>query len=521
VLVDGKIFTSDSSHPRAEALAIRGDRIVAVGSSREIQALMGAHTKQIDLGGRLVVPGFNDAHIHLDIHPADRDYLESKGTDPSWGDVSRSISLETQKAPKGTLIVGDIGLTVFQGSEATRVALDQLAPDHPVILQTFTGHAAILNSAAFRKLGINDGQQDPVGGKYERTADGRLSGTVREYAVLQLNRNLARLTSDAEGAAELRDIFLQATKWGITSMQDMSDTISSDRAVSLLQKAPTPIRVRVMRMPLTTPQGRDTGEGESVLKTNPSPLIEVSGTKWMLDGTPIELTFEPRQTPSLQGPFSDRVFTAIGLTFPPAELKAMLRESLKNDDQLMVHVAGYPAANAMLDAMQATGGKRLWAGRRLRFEHGDGLFPDLIPRVKELGIIVVQNPSHFDLGMGTGLFQNAQPLKSLMVAGIPVALGSDGPMNPFLNMMLACLHPNRPSQAITVEQAVIAYTLTSAYAEFAEKRKGSLEPGKLADLAVLSQNILEVPLPDLPKTESVLTMVGGRVVYDAKVVTVR
>lgn len=133
-------------------------------------------------------------------------------------------------------------------------------------------------------------------------------------------------------------------------------------------------------------------------------------------------------------------------------------------------------------------------------------------------MIVVQNPSHLDvLTIFPGLsLKQAQPLRTLLSDGIPVALGSDGPMNPFLNIMFAVTHPDRPSEAITREQAVIAYTLTSAYAEFAEKDKGSLEPGKLADLAVLSQDIFSVSVAELPKTESVLTMVGGKVVYDAK-----
>lgn len=215
----------------------------------------------------------------------------------------------------------------------------------------------------------------------------------------------------------------------------------------------------------------------------------------------------------------ETLFSDLALTFPSAEIEKMLRESLQDNDQLMVHVFGYNSAAAMLDAMQATGGKRVWAGRRVRFEHGDGLFPDLIPLVKEMGVVVVQNPSHLNVAtIFPGLFlEHAQPLRSLLAAGIPVALGSDGPTNPYLNIMLASLHPNRPSEAITREQAVIAYTLTSAYAEFAEKDKGSLEPGKLADLAVLSQDIFTVPVRELPKTVSVLTMVGGKVVYDSGV----
>ena len=199
----------------------------------------------------------------------------------------------------------------------------------------------------------------------------------------------------------------------------------------------------------------------------------------------------------------------------------MLRETLHDHDQLMLHVSAYPPAAAMLSAMQAAGGAQVWAKQRIRFEHGDGLTPDLIPRVKEMGIVVVQNPIHLAGGNAgiTSVIERlkAQPLRSLLAAGIPLAFGSDGQPNPYLNIMFASLDPGQPSEAITREQAVIAYTLTSAYAEFAEKDKGSLEPGKLADLAVLSQDIFTVDPSELPKTESVLTMVGGKIVYDGNV----
>jgi hypothetical protein len=176
----------------------------------------------------------------------------------------------------------------------------------------------------------------------------------------------------------------------------------------------------------------------------------------------------------------------------------------------------------MLDAMEAAGVKSVWADRRVRFEHGDALFPNLIPRVKALGIVVVAQGTHLDMtendpeAMPRIRAEKSQPMRSLLAAGIPLALSSDedGESNPFLEIMLATLHPNHPSEAITREQAVIAYTLTAAYAEFAESEKGSLEPGKLADLAVLSQDIFAVPSDDLPKTVSLLTMVGGKVIYD-------
>jgi hypothetical protein len=191
------------------------------------------------------------------------------------------------------------------------------------------------------------------------------------------------------------------------------------------------------------------------------------------------------------------------MTFSKQVIRQMLQRSRADNDQLMVHVSGYLSAAAMIEAMQALGGDHAWRDRRVRFEHGDALFPDLVPKVKALGIIVVQNPTHFSLGQST------------LEAGIPVAFGSDGPLNPYLNIMLAITHPNRHSEAIGREDAVRAYTLTSAYAEFAEDEKGSLEAGKLADLAVLSQDIFTVPVRDLPKTASLLTLVGGQVAYDA------
>jgi len=149
--------------------------------------------------------------------------------------------------------------------------------------------------------------------------------------------------------------------------------------------------------------------------------------------------------------------------------------------------------------------------------------PDLVSQTKNLGVIVVENPTHVTIRellvkrFGLERANELQPFRSLLEAGIRLA-GSDGPNNPYLNIMLASIYPGKPKEAVTREQAVIAYTLTSAYAEFAEKDKGSLEPGKLADLAVLSQDIFTIPPPELPKTESVLTLVGGKVVYDAHAV---
>jgi hypothetical protein len=228
----------------------------------------------------------------------------------------------------------------------------------------------------------------------------------------------------------------------------------------------------------------------------------------------------------MRKPYTDRPNTSGELNFSEKEMEDILRDSLQRNDQLLVHVVGDRTVEAFLKAMDATGGRAVWSKRRVRMEHGDGILPDLAARVHELGIVVVQNPTHLALRdlmvrcYGNDRADQLQALRSLLDSGIPLALGSDGPANPYLNIMLATTYPGKPEEAITREQAVVAYTLTSAYAEFAEKDKGSLEPGKLADLDVLSQDIFKVPADDLPKTESVLTMVGGRVVYDGKVLMV-
>lgn len=524
ILFNGKIFTSDAAHPYVQALAIRGERIIATGDSAKIQALAGPRTRRIDLGGRVAIPGLNDAHNHLAdrLSPPHTIDLPLSTQDPSWVELRDALSAEVARAPKGAILAATIGFQCFNDLSVSRDSLDKISRDDSILLNTLTGHAYILNSAALARLGISEDQRDPVGGRYERGPDGRLTGVIREYAALQVNRDLAGLVDEPLALEEMRDVLLQAARWGITSIQDMSDALEPGKAVALLEKAPTPIRIRIMRMPMTTPAGRDTQEGLSVPR-HPAPLIAVNGTKWLLDGVPLEFTLDPRGS---HRPGPDMSFDAnfhdLPVTFPESEMKSMLRESLANREPLLLHVSGYQSAARMLDAMESTGGPKFWNGRRVRFEHGDGLFPDLFPRVKAMGIVVVQNPAHFSGALpGAVPMRKAQPLRSLIAAGIPVALGSDGPMNPYLNIMLAATHPNRPSEAIAREQAVIAYTLTSAYAEFAEKEKGTLEPGKLADLAVLSQDIFTVPLPDLPKTESLLTLVGGKTVYSSNALKIQ
>jgi predicted amidohydrolase YtcJ len=514
ILLNGKIFTSNSAHSYVEALAIRGERIVATGTVEKIRSLAGPQTKHIDLGGRVVIPGINDAHHHCAFEPAGF-HLQFKSAEPTWAEVAEELATAVVKTPKGTFIHGEIGPVAFLDAQANRASLDKIAPDHPVMLDTWAQHGGVLNSAAFAKFGVREDVRDPVAGHFVRSGGGKLTGVVYEYAKFQINHRRSDMATEEEVLQQARAFFQDAVRLGITSVQDMSLPGGAERCVMASKKAPTPIRMRVIRMAGTTAEGRDRTEGRA-LPPHPAPLITVSGTKWLLDGSPIE------RTAALRKPYTDLPSTSGELDFPEKEMEAMLRESLQNDDQLMVHAVGDRATELFLNAMDATGGPKIWAERRVRIEHGDGIMPELIAGVKRMGLIVVENPTHLTLRelfvkrFGVERADQMQPMRSLLEAGIPLALGSDGPNNPYLNIMLASIYPGKPQQAITREQAVIAYTLTAAYAEFAEKDKGSLEPGKFADLAVLSQDIFSVPPPELPKTESVLTMVGGKIVFDAK-----
>jgi predicted amidohydrolase YtcJ len=511
ILVGGRVYTAADTQTFVEAVAIRGTRILAVGSNQKISALAGANTRRIDVGGRLVIPGINDGHIHTPLTPKGVD-VRFKNWPPSWQEVQVGLTKAVSSAPKGTFVFAGIDTTILD-SAVNRKALDELAPEHPVVLSGPSGHSTTLNTAAMKRFGLKEDEPDPMGGRFVRSSDGTLTGLVFEYAAFRVQRVFSSLATNRTPVEDFRNFSNRAARLGITSVQDMA-LIAPQQFVSILEQAQPSIRVRVIRFPLTDAHNRITEEWRSLPRT-PSPNVTVSGTKYVLDGNPMERSGAMRQ------PYADDPKTSGWMDFTGKDMESMLRESLRDDDPLLVHIVGDRTAVAFLNAMEATGGAAVWSKRRVRIEHGGGIMPDLLPRVKQLGIVVVQNPTHFNMRdlflsrFGPERTEQLQPLRSLLDAGIPVALGSDGPLNPYLNIMYASNVPGKPKESLTREQALVAYTRTSAYAEFAEKDKGTLEPGKFADLAVLSQDIFKIPSGDLPKTESILTLVGGKVVHSS------
>ena len=513
VLVNGKIFTANAAQPWAQAIAIRGDRVVAVGDTPAIAALAGANTRRLDLGGRTVIPGINDAHTHISIlPPADRLTLPF---DPTPDQIADALRAQIKATPPGRLIIGEFAEQAWSSPSFTRAWLDAIAPDHPVWLTAFTGHGTLLNSKALVIGGIDERTPTLEGGEFGRDSSGRLDGRLSEYAEAFADRQRAIKTEPGEIVRIYRQYATEARAFGITSTQLLGDYLPAVYASKALVASDTPMRWRYFRFPI--PTDGDTLESKGPLPPQPSPTVDMRGMKWILDGTPIERLGFMRQ------PYSD-ARTSGRLNLAASRIDQFVGWAYGTEDPLAVHAFGDGAIEAYVAAVERGGRPEVWRAKRPRIEHGDMMPPDLIARVKAMGMLVVQNPTHFtfpDIFLaryGKERLAWMQPMKSLLDAGIPLAIGSDGPMNPFLNIMAATTHPTNPKEALTREQAVAAYTTGSAFAEFKEKEKGQLAPGMLADLAVLSADVFTVPVSELEAIKSVLTLLGGRVVHETGVV---
>jgi predicted amidohydrolase YtcJ len=510
-IVNARVFTGVAGAPWAEALTVVGDRIGTVGTTAAVRQLIGSSTRVIDAGGKVVIPGINDAHLHIGAGPAGVALEGEAGPDqdPSLDEILQRVKAAVAAAPAGHWIYGSFGERVLEDPKATRSALDAVAAGHPVILNAWTGHGLLANTAALRRLQIRDDEPDPPGGLFVREAGSRtITGMAHEYAGYLLSRRVATIPDEPAQVKAVRDAAAAAVGFGITSVQLMATNRPAPELARSAVAADVPIRIRVIDFPLTGIAAWRPPAGAPVMGGR----VTTSGTKWILDGTPVErLMF-------LREPYADRPSTRGRGNFPPADIATFLRHALDRREQPLFHAVGDQAIDDVLAALEASGGEA-WRPLRPRIEHGDMLEPGQFERAKRLGVVVVQNPSHFMLPAVMGARLGARVarvtlMKRMIAAGVPVALGSDGPLNPYLNVMFASINANNPAEAMTREQAIAAYTLGSARAEMAEDRKGTLAPGMLADLAILSQDVFTVPPEALPATVSVLTMVGGAVVHE-------
>lgn len=520
ILVGGKVFTSDPSRPWAQAIAVRGTRIVAVGTDAEIEKYAGSRTRRIALEGRTVVPGFDDAHAHVGISGPRSVEVTVDGSptpDPTIASLLDSLSAVAKRTPRDVWLTSSVGGRVLGDPRATRFVLDSAVPDHAVFINGWSGHGAVFNTRGMREAGLLEGR-DPLGGWLGRDAAGQVNGRVDEYALYAAQRRLGRARGDSLFARSVRRYGEQVLPMGITSVQDMTVGYDLDRARAVVRRGSVMRpRHRVIRFPI--PSGNRVISDDwrvSGADTTLAPMMHISGVKWVLDGTPVERLALMRQ------PYADQPGWYGRANFPFDTLRAIMRDALSRREQPMLHAVGDSTIALLIRAMRAEAPDSVWRALRPRLEHADALGRDQLTDIKKLGIIVVQNPAHLAIPpvmharWGSARLAKVDLLKSLLDSGVTLAIGSDGPIEPGINIMLATLHPNVPSEALTREQAVVAYTRTAAFAAFAEKERGMIAPGLLADIAVLSQDLFTVTPDKLPATMSILTMLGGQIVHDQR-----
>ncbi|MES2646975.1 MAG: amidohydrolase family protein [Bacteroidota bacterium] len=504
VLTNGKIFTSDEKKLFVQALAIKGNKIVATGSNAVIEKLASAKTKRIDLEGKVVVPGFNNAHDH-----PGRDaqigkeyaYTNFHPDGLSKSAVLDSVARLVKQAKPGEWIHGLIGVVVLHDS-SMRAALDSIAPNNPVALQIWWGHGITLNKKALEASGLHDTDKDPVGGWYIRNAENKISSLEQNA---QAPVWIARYKSEPGNLIKGLQAYAQKQlAGGITTVQFMGTGFKAAEALEVWTAANLPQRIRMIAWPRSTAAGRQLIDWDA--KSNdPSSLTYLTGIKYVIDGSPMG------ENALRTVPYTGKPGWYGRINYPIDTLKQIFREALTTDRQLIMHMTADSSFGVVLSLMKGMGSGDQWKAKRVRIEHncvgefGTGnISAGNRKTLKDLGILVMHTPK----------FCMGSPMRSLLDSGIIVGIAPDGTDNPFVEIMLmTSTHPN-PKENFTLEQALIAFTKTNAFAEFKEKEKGMLVSGMVADLAVLSQDIFIIPASQLLSTKSILTIVDGKIVYE-------
>ncbi|MEJ7821661.1 MAG: amidohydrolase family protein [Chitinophagaceae bacterium] len=502
IFTNGKIFTSDTTKLYVQALAIKGNKILSVGSNALIEKFASAKTKKIDLKGKTVVPGFNDAHDHLGwLIPTGKSFITPFSvTGLSKNAVIDSLARLVKEVNPEQWIYGTIGLTVFNDTTIRRRLLDSISSRHPIMLLLEWGHGMILNSKALQAIHVSNTAPDPLGGWYERKqGTNYLTGVLYEGSQFPAWQALT-VSEPPKLIKSLRAHASEEIAFGITTVQNMSSTLQGNAARRFFAKASLPVRTRIIAVPASTEFGRSLTEWNHS-ESHITPLTYVSGIKYIIDGTSLE------QNALKTNPYPNRSNWYGRLNFPLDTLKQILKEALVTNRQLLMHLAGDSATKVILRLMKQMASDDQWKGKRVRIEHGTGVLTDeLIKEVNDMGIIIVHTPQ---VGMRS-------PLQKWLSTGIHIAVGPDALINPYLNIMFMTTRQVNPNENLTREQAVIAYTHGSAYAEFAEKEKGTLAKGMLADLAVLSQDIFTISPQQLPSTRSLMTIINGKIMYEQR-----
>lgn len=525
VLTNGRIYTVDAARPWAQAVGICGETIVAAGTDAGARAAVSPGARVIDLAGRLVVPGFNDAHVHL-LDGAEQlvgvDLRPAKTED----EFMRLLADYAKKIPKGRWILGGYwDHEAWPGKQLpTRATIDPVTPDNPVLVQRLDGHMAVANSLALRLAGVTRETREPDGGTIVRTASGEPAGVLKDHAMALVTRVIPAPTLE-ETIEKARVGLRHAAAVGVTTVQDMTASATELRAYQTLRaRGELPVRLYSIQS-----HGIDGLKAAGVTTGLGDDWIRLGGIKLLADGS------MGSGTAFFYEPYADDPNTSGLLMQPVEDLERAIRDADAAGFQLIVHAIGDRANAVTLDLFERLARERGARDRRPRIEHAQVVRDADKPRFRQLGVIASIQPSHCiddmrwaERRIGRERCQVAYDFKSFVDAGARIAFGTDWyvePLDPMLGLYAAVTRqfPDGtptggwfPEERITLAQAIEYYTLGSAYAEFSEGRKGSIQPGKLGDLVVLSRNIFEAAPRDILTTKVVMTIVGGRIVYEAR-----
>ena len=524
ILVNGNIATMDATRSTVKALAVKNGLILQIGDDQAIRNLSGEATNVIDLGGRTVTPGLIDAHCHLSACGL----LGTAYLDVSWPTINTIELLQEKLAegiaskPPGEWVVG-AGWISFGGEYPEKDDLDPVSPNHPVMLINMGGHMAVVNSLALEMAGVTAKTPDPGNGRFLRDENGEPTGTVMNHPAMDFFRRLWPQDLLDVNAYEMSVLNPQAkfASMGVTSFQDVyaRDLDRMQAYFNVARRGEMTIRGQVMNVLeyIQELDGRiDAIEGMRY----GDDFMHFAGAKFQADGgLEASYTNEPHNGITWNSPI-----------WKPKDLNEAVRAFHDAGYQVAIHTGGDAALDMALDAIEKAMNANPRPDPRHRIEHSVLNTDEALQREKDLGIIVSTQPTlitAFADGMfriwGEERTQRIIPTRTWLDMGVPVCLSSDAPSMPWWDPMstlfasLARLTFSGkevgPEQAMTIDEALYAHTMVGAYADFAENKKGSLEPGKFADLTVWHDNPYTATTEDILKLTVDLTMVGGEVVH--------
>jgi predicted amidohydrolase YtcJ len=526
ILVNGNIVTIDAKRTVAKALAIKNGIILFVGDDQAVRNMAGDGSQIIDLRGRTVTPGLIDAHCHLSACGL----LGTTYVDISWPAINTIEQMQAKlaeriaKTPPGEWVLG-AGWVVFDGRFPNKHDVDPISPKHPVMLINQGGHFAVVNSLALEMAGVNASTKDPGNGMFLREANNEPDGTIMNHPAMDYFRKLwPPDLLDLQGMeASILSPQAKFASMGVTSFQDVyaRDMDRMQAYFDIGKRREMTIRGQVMNV-LEYIQELDGRIPAIEAMRYEDDFMHFAGGKCQVDGAgEASFTHEPH----------NGIAWNMSI-WKPDDLKQVVRAFHDAGYQMALHAIGDAAVDMGLDAIEAAMNANPRPDPRHRIEHSILNTDKALKRTKDLGVVISVQPQMiraFGDGLekiwGSERMQRMIPTRTWLDMGVPLCLGSDAPSMPWWNPQATLAgsiqrltltnKPVSPEQAMTIDEAMYAHTMGGAYADFAESKKGSLEPGKFADLIVWHDDPYALKPADLFKSTIDLTMVGGKAVYQA------